>query len=196
MKRALCLVSLLAAPAFAEGGWLTARGRLQPGTRLEVWGGNVSFGAGLVAPDAKDARAALSLEALYAFRDRTLELRGGRVWQFTAARFATASATLSGAAFVVPEGFDLGIGPHGALSLALGGETFTVDLTLETGAELFFRERVARLPQRGGLGLNLRVGEFGFSLQAKIGADIIPGANAVARGELVASFAWFGLPRP
>jgi hypothetical protein len=191
MRRAPLLLLLAALPAFAEGGWLSARGRLQPELRLEAWAGNLSFGAGVVAPDAGNVRAALLIEALYAFRDRTIELRGGRVWQLTANRFATASATLSGAAYVVPEGFDLGIGPHGTLSLALGGRVFTVDLSLETGAELFFRARVARLPQRGVLGLNLRIADFGLSAQAKLGADVVPGANPVGRGELMLSFSWF-----
>lgn len=147
----------------------------------------------MVAPDVPGAKAAVLIEALYAFRNRTAELRGGRVWQFTANRFATASATLSGAAHLVPEGFDVGIGPHGNLSLALGGEVFTVDLSLETGAELFFRSLTARVPIRGGLGLNLRVGDWAFSAQARLGADVIPGANFVGRGEVVLSVSWLGL---
>jgi hypothetical protein len=195
VRRALLLLALFALPAFAEGGWLTSRGRLQPELRLEAWGGTESFGAGVVAPDVKGAKAAVLIEALYAYRHRAVELRGGRVWQFTASRFATAAATLSGAAYLVPEGFDVGIGPHGNLSLALGGEVFTVDLALETGAELFVRSLTTRIPLRGGLGLNLRVGDWGFGAQARLGADVIPGANFVGRGELILSVSWFGLGR-
>ncbi|MFT3711932.1 MAG: hypothetical protein QM817_30190 [Archangium sp.] len=190
MTRASLLLVLVAAPAFAEGGWLTARGRLAPEVRLEAWGGNLSFGVGLIVPDVKSQ--ALTVEALYAFRDRTLELRGGRSWQFTTTGFATASATLVGVAHVVPEGQDVGVGPHGMLALSLGGKVFTVDLALESGAEFFFHAALGRFPQRGVLGLNLRLGDFGFSAQAKIGADIVLAGNAVVRGELVLSVSWFG----
>ena len=83
------LVLLLASSALAEGGWLTARGRLQPELRLEAWGGTRSAGVGLVLPDAPGARAAVSGELLYAFLDRTLEVRGARVWQLTKNRLST-----------------------------------------------------------------------------------------------------------
>jgi hypothetical protein len=195
MRALACLLALLASTTFAEGGWLTARGRLQPEVRLEAWGGTNSFGVGLVLPDAKLQSAAFAAEVLYAFRDRTVELRGGRVWQFTTNRFATASVTAAAAAFVVPDAFDFGIGPHGTLALALGGERFTVDLALETGAELFVRGAVARFPQRGVLGLNLRLGDWALSAQAKMGADLVAGANFLGRGEVMASVSWFGLAR-
>ena len=94
MKRALCSVVLLGATlASAEGGWLTARGRLQPDLRLEAWAGSRTAGLGVVFPDAPGAMAGIGAEVVYAFFDRTHELRGARVWQLTKNRFATASTT-------------------------------------------------------------------------------------------------------
>jgi hypothetical protein len=43
------------------------------------------------------------------------------------------------------------------------------------------------------LGLNSRFGDWGISLQAKAGADIVPGTNFVGRGEVMLSLSWFGL---
>ena len=195
MRVTALFIVLFAASAFAEGGWLTARGRLQPEARVEAWGGTNSLGVGLVLPDAKNRSAALGAEVLYAFRDRVVELRGGRVWQFTANRFATASVTAGAVAFVVPAAFDFGLGPHGTLALALGGERFTVDLALETGAEFFVHGLVSRFPQRGLVGLNLRLGSWAISAQGKLGVDLVPSANFIGRGEVIVSLSWFGLER-
>ena len=68
-------------------------------------------------------------------------------------------------------------------------------LALETGAHLFVRGLISRFPQRGLLGLNLRLGDWAISAQAKLGADIVPGANFLGRGEVILSLAWFGLAR-
>ena len=184
---------LLASSAHAESGWLTARGRLQPEVRVEAWGGTDSVGAGFVRPDERGALAGLSAELGYAFRNRTVELRGARVWQFSPSRFGTGSATLGAAMHLVPEGvFDVGLGPHAGLNLALGGDVFTVDLGLQTGVELFLANALPRFPQRLQLSLNLRVRSFAVGLHARVGADIIPSRGFVGRGELAISVSWFG----
>jgi len=114
--------------------------------------------------------------------------------QVTPTRLGRASAALGGAAFLVPDRFDAGAGLHGTLALALGGSGFTVDLAYELGVDVF-ATAVVRIPQRGLLGLNTRFGDWGLSLQAKAGADIVPGANFVGRGEVMLSLSWFGLSR-
>ena len=189
-RAATGLLLLVASTAFAEGGWLTARGRLQPELRLEAWGGTRSAGVGFVLPDAPAARAGVSGELLYAFLDRTVEVRGARVWQLTKNQLGTASATLGGSAHLVP-GSDFGLGPHAGLNLALGGETFTVDLGLQTGAELF-SSLVTRLPQRLLLGLELRLGKWSVGLHIRGGVDVLPGRGFVGRGEATLSLSWFG----
>jgi hypothetical protein len=188
--------ALVSLTAHAEAGWLTARGRLEPELSVSVWGGARSVGGGLVLPDARGASAGLGAELAYAFLDRTVELRGTRVWQFSANRFGTGSATLGASVHVVPEGgFDVGLGPHAGLNLSLGGEVFTVDLGLASGVEVFVAPLGARLPQRGLVGLHLRLRDWALRLQARIGADIVPGHAFVGRGEFVLSLSWFGLER-
>ncbi|MBM4783975.1 MAG: hypothetical protein GQE15_40405 [Archangiaceae bacterium] len=190
-----CLLLLGAMTAHAEGGWLSARGRLLPETRMEAFVGTRSFGAGFLRTDAGSARAGLTFEGVVGFTDRDAELRGARVWQVTQTGFATTSVSLGGAAFIVPDraAFDLGIGPSATLALSLGGPVFSVDLSLQTGLEVFLRQQGApRLPQRAGLGLHLRVSEFTVAVMARIGADLFPGRNFVGRGEVMLSVGWLG----
>jgi len=194
--RALFVVAVLSATsALAEGGWLTARGRLQPELRFEAWGGSRTVGLGLVTPDAPGAMAGMSGELVYAYRDRTLEARGSRVWQFSKNRFATGSATLGGSLHVVPEGLDVGLGPHAGLNLALGGDVFTVDLGVQTGVEVFFSELMPRLPERLLISLNLRLGAWAIGLHLRGGVDVLPGRGFVGRGEAALSLSWFGFER-
>jgi hypothetical protein len=191
--RLLALV-LVPGVALAESGWLVARGRLLPETRLEAFVGSDTFGAGFVRTDTSNGRAGISFEGVIGFIGRTAELRGARVWQLGATRFATASVSLGGAAFLVPDRRvpEVGLGPHGQLSLTLGGRVFAVDLSLETGAELFFRGGL-RLPQRAGLGLHLRIAEFTVALMARAGADLAVGRSFVGRGEVMLAVGWLGL---
>jgi hypothetical protein len=196
MSRALAALVLvgLSGPAVAESGWLSARGRLLPETRVEAFVGTRSFGVGVLRTDDGNPRAGLALEGVVTFVDRLAELRGARVWQLSQTRFGTASASLGGAAFIVPQAFDLGLGPQAALNLSLGGQVFSVDLSLQTGVEFFIRQQGApRLPQRGLLGLNLRVSEFLLSAMARVGVDLVPGRNFVGRGEVMLSVGWLGL---
>lgn len=187
----LLAVLTLAGVAHAEGAWLTARGRLQPETRVEVWGGPRTLGLGFVRPDEANAAAGWGAEASYAFLDRTLELRGTRVWQFSKTRFATGSATVGASGFMVTAGgLDLGLGPHAGLTLSLGGRTFSVDLGLQTGVELFVNEAAPRLPQRALIGLNFLFGRVALSLMARAGADVIPGHFFVGRGDFVLALGW------
>lgn len=181
--------------ANAEAGWLTARGRLLPETVVEAFVGTRSFGAGFVRTDTSNPRAGLSFEGVVGFTDRDAELRGARVWQLGDARFATASVSLGGAAFIVPDrAFDLGLGPQAQLALTLGGRVFSVDLALQTGLELFVRQQGApRLPQRAVLGLHLRLAEFTVAVMARAGADVFPGRSFVGRGEVMVSVGWLGL---
>ena len=184
-----------AGTARAEAGWLTSRGRLLPETVVEAFVGTRSFGAGFVRTDTGNARAGLSFEGVVGFTDRDAELRGARVWQLGAARFATASVSVGGAAFIVPDrAFDLGLGPQAQLALTLGGKVFSVDLALQTGLELFLRQQGApRLPQRAVLGLHLRLSEFTVAVMARAGADVFPGRSFVGRGEVMVSVGWLGL---
>jgi hypothetical protein len=181
--------------ARAEAGWLTSRGRLLPETVIEAFVGTRSFGAGFVRTDTSNPRAGLSFEGVVGFTDRDAEVRGARVWQLGDARFATASVSLGGAAFVVPDrAFDLGIGPQAQLALTLGGRVFSVDLALQTGLEVFLRQQGApRLPQRAAVGLHLRVSEFTVAVMARAGADIMPGRNFVGGGVVMVSVGWLGL---
>ncbi len=185
----------LSGPAVAESGWLSARGRLLPETRVEAFVGTRSFGVGVLRTDDGNPRAGLALEGVVTFVDRVAELRGARVWQLSQTRFGTASASLGGSAFIVPQAaLDLGLGPHAALNLSLGGQVFSVDLGLQTGVEFFLRQQGApRLPQRALVGLNLRVSEFLVSAMARVGVDLVPGRNFVGRGEVMLSVGWLGL---
>ena len=192
MRRALFFALTLSATlSSAEGGWLSARGRLQPDLRLEAWAGSRTAGLGVVFPDAPGAMAGIGAEVLYAFFDRTLELRGARVWQLTRNRLATASTTVGASAHLVPSAFDVGLGPHAGLNLALGGETFTFDFGLQSGVEVFITSQQTRLPQRLLLGADLRLGPFGVGLHLRGGVDLVPGHGFVGRGEATVSFSWF-----
>ena len=229
--RALFVVALISGTAFAEAGWLGARGRLLPELRVEGWGGTDSAGGGFVLPDSvgrpldrlgassdrpdgeralrpdgphpdlsepvpslsRDGRtrAATTAELAYHWRNRTLELRGARLWQLTPTRLGTVSATVGGAAHIVPEGrFDAGLGPHAGLTLSLGGSVCTVDLSLLTGAELFLAPVLVRFPQRAQLSLNFVIGSVLLGLHARMGADFVTGLPWVGRGELALSFGW------
>lgn len=196
MRRACAVGVLLAsASAFAEAGWLSSRGRLVPETRIEAFVGSRSFGAGFVRTDTGNPRAGLSFEGVVSFADRAAELRGARVFQLTETRLATASLALGGAAFVVPDRrVDLGLGPQASLSLSIGGERFSVDLSLQTGVEVFLRQETGpRFPQRGVLGFTLRLWEFTVAAFARVGADLVPGRNFIGRGEVMVSVGWLGL---
>lgn len=190
------LVVLVFVPglALAESSWLTARGRLLPETRVEAFVGTSSFGAGVLRTDDSNSGAGVAVETVVGFADRDLELRGARVWQFASRGIASASVALGGAVFLVPDrrALELGAGPHGQLSLTLGGSVFAVDLSLQTGAELFLRGGL-RLPQRAGLGLHLRVSEFTVAAMARMGADVVPSRSFVGRGEVMLSVGWLGL---
>jgi len=192
MKRLALILMLVASVSRAEGQWLTSRGRIAEETRLEVFGGARTFGVGAVRPN-DEGRAAWSAEAVYAFRDRVIELRGARVWQFTPTRFATASVNAGTSMYVVPEQFNLGLGPNVGLALGLGGPRVSVDLGLQTGLDVFAAGAHLRLPQRLSIGVTVRVCDFTISAMARAGADIVPGHAFVGRGDFVLSIGWLGL---
>ena len=189
-------VGVLATAAHADASWLGAHGRLFPTARLEVYGGPRAVGAGVVQPDHPEARSGVSAEASWSLGNRVLELRGARSWQLTSARFATPSVLLGFAGYVVPEGgFDLGVGPHLGATLNLGGDTFNVDLGLQTGVEVFVRAPGARLPQRALLVFNLHVGDFTVALMGRVGADLRPGHLFVVQADASLALGWLGLER-
>lgn len=192
MKALLLPVLLLGATAFAEAGWLSARGRIEPQLRIEAWGGTRSVGAGVLRPDAENRSAALTAELTYAFFDRSIELRGARVWQLTKHDFTNVTFSAGGAAHLVPERLDGGLGPHAALTVAFGGPVFSAHLGVQTGAELFFRALYWRLPERVSLGFQLRTGDWALSLVGRTGVDIIP-AGFVLRGDAMLSISWLAL---
>jgi hypothetical protein len=185
-------VALLASTALGDASWLTARGRLMPETRLEVFGGVREAGVGVVLPDGPEARAALAAEVLYSHVDRTAELRGARVWQFTEGRFATASASLGVSALLVPEGVPtVGAGPHAGLTLSLGGRTFSVELGLQAGLEVFGTQPAVRVPLRALLGLDFAFGPVSLALMARMGVDLEPGRPfLVGRGDAILALGW------
>lgn len=196
MSRWCVVVVISAGLAHAEAGWLTSHGRVADSTRLEAFGGTRSVGLGAVVPDAGNRRAAISFEGAYAYFDRTAELRGARLWQLTRNGTATVSASLGGSFHVVPyDVFDFGVGPHGALTLALGGEVWSFDLGIQTGAELFIRGPIGRFPERLLIGVSGHFGSFSVSLQGRAGVDVIVGHGFIGRAEAVLSIGWFGLER-
>ena len=111
------------------------------------------------------------------------------MWQLAPTRFATATANLGTSLFVVPSGFDAGVGPNGGVTLSLGGQTVSVDLGLQTGSDVFVRGAV-RLPQRALVGVTARVFDFTISAMARAGADIVPGHAFVGRGDFMVSVGW------
>jgi hypothetical protein len=189
------MLVVLSQSSLAEGGWLTARGKLQSDARIEGWGGTRSLGAGVVLPDSEPMPTAVAFEVAWAHHDRNLTLDGARVWQLTPSGLAMASFSLGGAVHLVPEGFDLGIGPHAGLSLSIGGPRFSLDLGVQTGAEAFLASLQARFPQRAVLGLSVRIGAWAMGLQGRIGADVLPGRGFVLRDEAMVSLSYFGLER-
>jgi len=192
LRLAVLLAATLATAAQADATWLAARGRLAPETRLEVFAGVRSVGAGVVLPDDASARAALAAEGLWNYLDRTAELRGARVWQLTEPGLATASASLGVSALLVPEGVPtLGAGPHAGLSLALGGRAFSVQLGLQAGLELFGTQPPVRFPVRALLGVDVALGPVSLALLARAGADLEPGrAFFVGRGDVILALGW------
>jgi hypothetical protein len=191
---ALCVVGAVmwASPSHAEMPWSALRGRVTPRTRLEAFVGTRSAGAAFVRPDV--AQAAVAAELAIGFIDRTADLRAMRVWQVTPTQAGTVSLMLGGSVTLGPVGpVDVGLGPHTAVVLALGGSVLTVDLSVSVGAEVFVRTGVVRSPWRAGLGLHFSVGQFGASVQVRGGADIFPGQSFVGRGEAVLSLQWLGL---
>lgn len=188
----LLFLVLFSAVVHAEAGWLSARGRIEQNLRIEAWGGTRSFGAGVLRPDTDNTSAALTGELAYAYFDRALELRGARVWQLTKHDFTNITVSAGGSAHLVPENIDGGLGPHAALTFSFGGPFFSVNLGLQTGAELFFRALYWRLPERISLGIQLRTGDWALSLVGRTGVDIIP-TGFVLRGEAMLSLSWLAL---
>lgn len=186
--RGAALIMLLSTTAFAEAGWLSARGRIDEGVRFEAWGGTRSFGVGVLRPDSGNRFAALTGELAYGFWDRALELRGARVWQLTSGK-ADVSLSTGGSAYLMPENVDGGLGPHVALTFGFGGPIFTFDLSLQTGVEFFFRSLTWRLPERVGVGFQWRIANWNIGLAGRAGVDVLP-AGWVLRGEAVLSLAW------
>ncbi len=188
--RLVASLMLASSPALAESAWVTGHGRLVPQPRVEVWAGPRTLGVGLVAPDA-DARAAWGGELAYSWVDRFFELRGSRQWQLGPRRFATASAQLGGAVYVVPDAaLNLGFGPHAGLTLNLGGDAFSVDFGLQSGVDVFIASSALRLPQRALIGVNGRIGPVTLAFIARAGADVVPGHAFIGRGEFVVALGW------
>jgi hypothetical protein len=180
MKRLVfAVVLLLPMGAFAESMWLTSHGRLLPDSafNLEAFVGTRSAGVGAM-------QGGLGAELAYFFTDRTVELRAAKAWQLKVGA-ASASATIGGASYLVPDAFDLGIGPQLGLTLGLGGERFQFDLGLQTGADAFVRGAL-RFPQRGLVGFSAHLGPVVVGLQARLGVDLeVGGRQAPWKGEAV-----------
>ncbi len=192
MRRALPLAAalLLGAPAGAETGWLTSRGRVSAEPRAEVFGGLHSVGAGGALPVSAGGAGAFGLELAFDFVNRFAEARLTRAWQLTAPRFATLSATGALNGFFVPGSpAALGAGAHAGLNLALGGRAFSFDLSVDAGAE-GFSTGPSRVPLRLGAGLNARFGHFVLAALGRAGADVVPGHFFSVRAEAVLAAGW------
>jgi hypothetical protein len=201
MRLALFLVLALPALAHAEAGLLSSRGRLDPRSRVELFGGPRSLGLGLTFTDleqragAKEgaAHAGVGLEAAWFLFDRVAEVRVARVWQVTRSGVATLSVAVGGTGIVVPDAkFVLGAGPQAAVSLGLGGRHFQVDVAAQGGAELFIRAQTARFPLRLQVGVSVLPGDFSFSVLARTGVDLFSTAPLAIRGEVLLAVGWLG----
>jgi len=188
MIRGAALIMLISTTAFAEVGWLSARGIIEPGTRFEAFGGTRSFGIGVMRADQGNGYAAVTGELAYGFYDRALELRAARVRQLTVG-VAKASLSVGGSAYLVPENFDGGLGPNLALNFAFGGPIFTFDIGLQSGIELFFRSFLWRLPERLSVGFQWRIEKWIIGLAGRAGVDVVLG-GWVLRGDAVLSLSW------
>ncbi|MFO0595705.1 MAG: hypothetical protein U0228_10380 [Myxococcaceae bacterium] len=190
--RALALlIGLLPSLALADAAFITSRGRVATALQFDAFAGTDTLGLGVVSPDTP--RAAFGVELAYRFNDQSLEARAARAWQLTTLGFATASVTLGGTVHLVPDVTDAGLGPHAGLHLSLGGQVFTVDLSLLGGAEVFAHGPLLRFPLRAAAGLRLCVpvagGALAFGAQARMGADVLLN-GFVGRGELVGTLSW------
>ena len=182
MKRALLILVLcLPFAVRAEAMWLTSHARLLPAEELgvEAFVGTRSVGAGVT-------QGGFGGELAYFFLDRFVELRGARVFPVRSG-FATVTVTTGVSAYVVPDAFDVGLGPVLGLNLGLGGERFQFELGLQTGIDAFFRGW-ARFPERGVIGFTVKVERFTLGLQARLGVDLeLGGRQAPWEGEAVLS---------
>ena len=86
---------------------------------------------------------------------------------------------------------DVGLGPHGALALSIGGQAFSADLALQAGSELFVQGGV-RFPLRAALSLSGRYRRLTLSVAGRAGADLSPGRFFRARAEAMLLVGWFG----
>ena len=203
MRCLAVVVMMHALTASAEAPWGATRGRVVSQRHLEILVGTRGVGLGYWRPVVDGRRASVGAELGYSWADRTVDLRAARVWQLGASRVATPSVHLGGSLTVVPlSSFDVGLGPHGGVTLALGGEVFSVDMALQAGAELYFggdrapaipelRMPLLRFPVRGALGVNVQVlSIMTVGLHARAGVDVIVGHAFVGRGELLMSLGW------
>jgi hypothetical protein len=184
-RTSICALLLAGATTWAEPAWLSARARVPKATQVSGLLGTRTVGIGLLHPDGVERKAGTSGELLYSFVDRTVDARGTRLWRLTSMGLFTASFALGGALIVVPEGLDLGLGPHSTLNVSIGGDIVSVDLNLHAGAELFAQRVELRFPLRAGLGLTVNVGRLSVAARARLGADIQPARAFAGRGELM-----------
>ncbi len=183
----ISIVTLLLTGAltWAEPAWLSARARLPKSTQVSGLLGTRTVGIGLLAPDGPERKAGSSGELLYSFVDRTVDARGSRLWRLTSMGLFTASLALGGTLIVVPEGLDLGLGPHSTLNVSIGGDVVSLDFNLHAGAELFAQRVELRFPLRAGFGFMVNVGRLSVAAKARLGADVQPSRAFAGRGELM-----------
>ncbi len=194
MRAPALAVLLFGGAALAEAPWFAVQGRPET-LRLGVQLGTRSLTAGLLVPDAPKARGSLTAELAWGFLDRTVELRGARVWQLTPIQGGTALAFVGGSATLVPEGrLDVGLGPQVGVALSAGVRAFTVDLSALVGAELFPGALTLRLTPRLGFGLSTALGPVQVSLAIRGGLDFALQAAPVGRGEAAVSVSWLREP--
>lgn len=186
---AALLVCGAAQVAHAEVGWLASTARIDAPQRFAVFGGPNDVGTGAQLTFAQGTQAA-SVEVLWALAMRNAEARIAHLWLLRKGDWVSLSAAVSGSVIVVPGPFDLGFGPNGALTLNIGRRALSVQLGVQTGAEVFVREFGPRFVERLFLGITGAAGPIGWGLLARAGADLEPGQPFVGRADVVLALSW------
>lgn len=190
--RWLLAVCFIAGVANAEAPWLAGKGRAGQQVLAGGFAGTRAVGVSLAVPDGAEKDRSAVGDIAWNWRDRVGEFRLVRLWELTKRRAATLSAAVGGSGYFVPEGrTDLGLGPQALVSLGLGGERFSFDVSLQTAAEVFVQGGV-RFPQRLAFSVSGAVGPVTATVSARAGVDFIPNEVFRIRGEAVLSVGWLG----
>jgi hypothetical protein len=185
MKKVLALMFLFPFVTRAEIAFTHAQGLLHTDARLLLGTRTVAIGFSSL----RNERESLGAEAAYDFLSHTVEARTIFTRQLRESQYVTPSFSLGLTVVAVPEDLNFGIGPHAALGLSIGKPIFLIEMGLSAGAELFLNG-VSKIPIRGQLGARFTYQNFSLALGFRTGADVIPHAFFVLRGEAILSIGW------